>query len=1044
MTNDPGGAAQAAMPRFRPAPLLPRAAGLCLAACLFLLSAPGGARGAEPSAAPGADAPLTFAEADRRLDVADRLLQGGIFDQALSIANAVLDDPAARAIEGDPADIRMWLVRRERARFIRERGLLGLAETTEQFEEAAEQFVQLSNNRYRLAEPAYAVQSAYWAGRAYEATGEYRSAIDNYSRVGGIDLPPEMEGDAAQRTSRSLRRLADALPYPGTMRDRDERSRLLNQAIAELDRARLAFPVGARRKEIELDLIALRMARREEQFVRDAASEAEAYFASEPAKDELRARAALFRGQAAAMLGDEETAAFWFRRVADEEAPTDEDRRSARLGLALALMETSEGATPDGRGELLRQAGDALEQAIAGTVSPGQWDGARVIKAQVLLELEQPTAALETLQPVLGGDRLNPAAWRVAGIAELRRGRLTSALEYLYPPTLPSNPRQNLRYAASRDAARTADARRDFGLALALNHRAGAMLRRDRVFSSLLVNEFLAMETLLKLGKMDGPVSLSGDIDLLTVNSEAPATSRNELVGGALEALGRALGKVLWTGGDPDAGYDLAVRTEAAHEWNADGMATLELAIAMISHLAVRTPAGVTDSTLSSRLGEARHALALARAELILAGAEPDEAAIDRTLGDFAAAAASFQKAASGGTSLGDDLDQGMVNMESGAFLMRLAEKWERGRWAARAAAWRDEAKLRVEASLRPFNQAIATSGQSSLASRRAKWSRGRALEVLGEWRGAAADYLSLMNNSELPRVLRANAARHWAVCMGRLGSENQAALTRLAVFAEIDAEAALLAGRLAEDSGNQREAYRQYLFAADPSAPAIPPATPGRVQEAAYRAARLALADPTEANPLLPAPQVIADSRRLLEENARTDLAGAWAVPMLNLLGDSLMKDLDGWERAYRLAMDIIETRGSPPATDRAMYLLAAKAQEAGGSFARALDELDAARELLDGSQESRADAALVTLETARVFRRQDRAEDAVRAYAEVFAMYPEQEEAESAARVESAETLLSRPGAGAREREQARGILSGLRDQLLAEKIMRDYGIR
>ncbi len=160
-----------------------------LAALLLLLAAAAAAAGEAPS-------PLTFAEADRRLDVAERMLQGGIFDQALDLADSVLNDPAAGATEGAAAEIGEWLLRRERARFIRERGRLGLAETPEEFEEIAESFVQLSNNRYRLPEPVYNVQSAYWAARAYEETEEYREAIDNYSRVGGVDLPAGMEGDA--------------------------------------------------------------------------------------------------------------------------------------------------------------------------------------------------------------------------------------------------------------------------------------------------------------------------------------------------------------------------------------------------------------------------------------------------------------------------------------------------------------------------------------------------------------------------------------------------------------------------------------------------------------------------------------------------------------------------------------------------------------------------------------------------------------------------------------------------------------------------------
>ncbi len=1000
----------------------------------------------EPPAPTGAakPPPLTLETADTRLAIAERMVQGGIYDRAMDLAASVLNDPAAQAVSGAPAEITEWLKRRETGRFLLDQARFGLAKTRDEYLDVAASLEQLVNNRYRLQEPAYNVQAAYWAARAYEAAGEYQQAIDLYGKVGGITLPAGMEGDAAQRTSRCLRLLAEEIPYPGGVKDRQRRDRLLDQAIGELDRARLAFPVGDKRKEIELDRIALRMARREEQFVREASTEAEAFIESDPAKDELRARAAVYRGNAAALLGQPADAAKWYRRVINDEAPSDEDRREAGLGLALALVEMSESLGREDARRLLSQADAALDAALAGMASPGRWDGARVVKARVQLNLGLPSAALDTLAPILAAGRVDYGAWQVAGRAELARGRLGEALDYLYPATRPSNPNQILRYNASREASRTADARRDFGLAIALNHQASRMLRRSRLFSSLLVSEFQAMETILRLGKMEGPVSLSGDMDLLMSDSESAVILVDHKRAGSAEDLARDLGRLLAGGGNPDSGYDLAISAEAADEWLGNGIDKLELAIGMISHLRKRQPAGVTDSVLSSRLGEARHALGLAKAEKILRDDEPSEEEIDRTLGDFAAAAASFQESAADGLSLQDSLNQGMVNMESGAFLMRLADKWNVGAWSSRSMLWRDEARRRIEASLRPFNQAIATSGPSSLAARRARWSRGRALELMGEWRGAAADYLSLMNNSELPRVLRANAARRWAVCMAEMGEQRQA-LTRLAVFADIDAEAALLAGKLAEDSGYPRDAYQRYLFAANPASPSLPPVSPWRVQEAAYRAARLALADPNEADPLRPARQVADAARGILERNALDNLDGAWAIPMLNLLGDSWIAEKpDGWRVAERLAGEIRAAAGSVRAVERAMYILAARAFSSGGEYERALDALDEARDLAGDSAAARQDAATIMLETARIYRMQGRDADALRAFADVFAVYPEAADTAEAARLEAAEMLLKSPAAGQREREQARNILSGLRDQVLADRIMREYGIR
>lgn len=537
-------------------------------------------------------------------------------------------------------------------------------------------------------------------------------------------------------------------------------------------------------------------------------------------------------------------------------------------------------------------------------------------------------------------------------------------------------------------------------------------------------------------------MTLSGDIDLLASDSEANIVPIGAKRTNSAAALADSLGRLLAGGGDPDSAHDLAIRAEAAAEWAGDSLEKLELAIALLTHLRQRHPAGITDATLAFHLGEAKYALALVRGERILEADAPPEADIDRVLDDFAEAAAGFREGAAGGFSARGNMDQGVVNLESGAFLKELAARWDRGAWSALAARWRDEARRRIEASIPPFNHAIATSGPSSLASRRARWSRGRALELLGEWRSAAADFLSLMNNSELPRLVRANAARRWAMCMGELGESRQA-LTRLTAFADFDAEAALLAGRLAETAGLLQSAYRHYLSAADPDAVGLPPLTPERSREAAFRAARIALADPAGADPLHPPEQVVHEARSLLETNAFADLDGDWAVPALNLLGENLMTDSGGWRETFAVAERAIGQAKKDTAVDRAMHILAARALTAGGEYADALDQLDAARELLDDGPRSRVDAARVTLETARIYRLQGRFEDAVRAYTDVFAVYPDIVEAETAARAEAATMLLSMPDAGPAERERAVGILRGLRDQIEATRILRQFGM-
>ncbi|MDR1535058.1 MAG: hypothetical protein LBU64_08170 [Planctomycetota bacterium] len=985
---------------------------------------------------------LTFPEADERLAVAFRMIEGGVFDRAGEIAQAILDAPEAQAWSG--SDAGEWLRRREAARFVLDRSLLGLASSREQLLDAAVSLAQLADNRYRLPDPAYHVQAAYWAARAREELGELREAVRLYSRVGGFSLPPGMEGEAAWRTSRCFRRLAEELPYPGDLDDRQLRDHLLNQAINELAHARLAFPQGDRRREIELDLVALRLARRDPQYLREAISEAESFMSDNPARDRLRARAAFYRGQAESLLGNPEKAVNWFRRVLDEEVPDETDRRNAGLWTALSLMEMAESAGGGQKKQLWEQADKALEQTLAGTDGNGGWDGARVVKANVLIYLGKPTAALETLAPVLAAPGMRHSAWLAAGTAELARGRTSEAMDLFRPAIHPSNPDDLLRYSALVAMAEGAGSRGDYGLTLALNHLASRMLRREMRFSSLLNLEFRAMETLLALGRSGRQPSPAGEEDMLTLETGTLPASPEQMGAESLRRLGSALAGLLIGGGDPDSAQDVAVAIEAAYNWTGEGNGKLELALGMISHLRRRNPPGIADPVLASRQGDTLQALANAKADRLLAAAVPDLSAIESALADFAAASACFQEAFAGGYSIHDSLDQGMTGLGSGSFLLRLADRWNQGQWAAEALNWREEARRRVTASLIPFNQSIAASPPSSRAARRARWLRGRARELLEDWRLAGADFLSLMNNPELPRALRVNAARRWAVCMGELGESRQA-LPRLAVFADNDAETALLAGKLAEASGNPAEACRRYLFAAGPGSPALPPFSPERSREAAYLAAKLIFANPAEANPLADPAALSALARDLLEQSAIANPGGAWTVNLVELLGDNLITSPPGdWRAARRLAAAFLEFPGGSPSLHRGMRILAAKALAAGGEFEAALTELDLALELLGRDASHSRDAARITLETARIYRRQNRTGDAVRAFAEVFASHPDEAGEADSARLEAAETIMSSsPAQNERSREQARGILSGLGDQVLAERLMRQYGI-
>ncbi|MDR1613353.1 MAG: hypothetical protein LBT97_11325 [Planctomycetota bacterium] len=980
-----------------------------------------------------------FSGIDNRLAIAGRLIDSGFYADALPIAEAALEDPvlAPDPVVTGPANADLFS-RREAARFHRERSRLGLAASRDEFLDVAGEFVLLFQNRYRLAEPRYSVESAFWAGRAYQEAGDYERAVAMYGRAGGVFLPENMEGEAARRMSESLRLMAEELPYPGAPEDRDRRRMLLDQAIDELARARQAFPVGRRRKELELDLIALRLARREPDSVRAALAEADAFLSAEAARDDLRARAALYRGVASERLGDAAAAATWYRAVLTDENPVPDDRLEARLGLAVSLRELAENLEVAERGPLLAEAVQVFRDAIADAPRGARPDQARILMAAALLDLGSPGEAMDTLRPLATDDSSPRAAFHLAGSAALALGRLEEAVRHSLRAALPSTNDRALRLAAVALAARAARGMGDLGLALAFSREQARILRRELAFASLLAAEFAAMETLLRLGRAGGPVSLSTDAELGRGGVGGAARDASAWRADSAERLARTLGNVFSPVGDADSGFELSLAAEAALSWSGAGEEDLETALGIIRRLRNRRPPGVTESDLLSREGEAFHALALARGARVLAGDRPDPGEIDQVLGHFTLAAMNY-RAAAGGVDAGTDLlDQGVVNLESGEFLLRLADRWSSG---GTSLDWRAEARQRLEAALSPFNRIIRNARRVSPQVMRAHWSRAKALELLGEWREAAASYLRLANDSEAPRILRINAARRWAAARLALGGELRAEVDKIANFAAVDAETAYFAGQLAEAAGEYARAYAEYIAAADPDAPSMPPTTHGRQLLAAQRAAGLALGRPDEVSPDANPDSLRAAARELLEKTAYGDLSGPWTEGILNELVDSwLREEPDGWRTALRLAMRAAADSRAPAALRRAMLILAAEAHRKGGEYGEALERLDEARELLAGGDagRGRADAARIVLDTARIYANQGRVEDALRAYAETFAAYPEIERYADPARIEAARLVLSRPGAGDSEVNQARSILSGLRDRALAGEIL------
>ncbi|MDR3211255.1 MAG: tetratricopeptide repeat protein, partial [Planctomycetota bacterium] len=988
-----------------------------------------------------ARAATTLAEADQRLAAGFRLLDSGLFTQASDIALKILNDPAFHESDSPTAeDLANSLARRETARFLLERSRFGLAESREEYLDVAEELAFLFQNRYRLANPVYSVQSAYWSGRSFQEAGDYDRAIAMYSRVGGSNLPEKMEGDAARRVSQCLRQQADLIPFPGTIETRRKRENLLNQAISELEQARNSFPIGDDRKQVELDLIGLRMSSRQLDYIREAQSDANIFLAGEAARNELRARAALYRAQAAAFLGETTTAIQYYQELLKEENPTPDDRRTAEISLALSFREMAENLPAEDRTGFLRQASETLGEAMALAGDGEEWDQAHMLWATLLLELKQPTAVLDAIAPLLKRDDPPARANYLAGRAEWELGHLEEAISHLEAATRPSGAAVRLRIDAARAAADVARYRGNPGLALTMRHQASRLFRQILDYGSLLGSEFSAMEEILGLGSASVRNTIPWDWMLGLSDSDVGGSDISERQAGAIQVLGKTLTNILQMGPEdlsPDsrrlanAAYELSVRMEELTNWSEAGSDGFTLVLGMISHLRSRQLTGqasLSNRELLSREGETYYGLAVILAGQIMTNDVLDQDGIRQVLANFDRSGDCYRESSGIGRSLTDTLALGMVNLASGGFLLHMADKWGSNEGSregsSQADVWRQDGKQRISSSLRFFDFIIAGVGSASSLSLKARLSRSTALELLDEWDSAARGFAWLMNDSEVSSVLRLNAARHWANCQVKLG-ETARALDRLAVFSETDAETAFVAAQIAEESGNLALAWRLYLFAADPASPAAPPKRPGRLQDATYRAASLAIHHPKEVEPDQIPLELRHRARELLEQAVERGVSGDSAVGIFRELGESwIYESTEGWREAYRLLMREVEQTTGDDHLRRSLYLLASQALVAGGNLPGALEELDHASDLLPTELRpvDRRDAASITLAMADIFRLEERWDDALRAYAEVFATYPEEEELSEDSRLRAARLLLELPGSGAKEKEQAR----------------------
>jgi len=1037
-----------------------------------------------PFAGEAGPGPAPASPAERAAGAA-RLMESGFHQRALAEWEDLLAGfEAAPLPAGEtPGEGLVREAAWEEAAYGRARCLEALAATPDGWAEAAGEMAALAANRRRLARPLRAAEAAHAAGRLYLRAGRPAEAIRwLLAAQDSVDLTHALAGETAWLLAQAHLARLDALPPPPAGGDGGAAGRLraewLGAAMDALNRADLHFPSGPRHRQIRLQRARRRMAAGDVPGVEAALDELARFLREHPEPGPERAGAMALRARGLVRLSRWDEAVEAGRAALAEPGLDGGDRRALLPALAAAHLERSATLPPSGRRRERSLARAALEDAAgdSGADLPHAALEGMALAARLALEDGDAAAAAGWAARALApgalpsrpGRAASRLALRVRGLAAeaaARLGREDEAGEGWREMAAWPGGETPVREAREILASRALDLG-DWGGAAFWASRAAASARGAREFGAL-----SEAHVLLARARAGLALPVPGPEDAPEWDDPGPGGGRRagpaaEAAVRALLALGEAARLPPEAGSGPArlraAGQEAALgfgrlaaleRQDAAPVprppgapggrpprdaagWLADP-APSGAAVRLWTHLAGRPPEGMDPDALAWRLWEAEFGQAREAGQRAAASAPVDEALAAeamRRMEDAVARMIEAQDAAA--PSGGRWLARGRARLWQGLLALDLARALALGGQAARADAWRLDASRVLQAALEPL-EAARLSEDLPAGRLRAGWLRARALEALGRWPEARRDYARLTAEPEAGDGLRLSARRREAGCLEAEGDLAGAA-RRWRALADLDAEAALSAGRAGERLGQWAQAWGDYRRAADPRAPARPPLTPERAREAAFRRDRLALGRPGEANP--PAAPADTAGRAVagLLALAREAPGSPWATAAVREVGRALAgSPAGGLDEAAWLADRLLGEPSASDATRRALYLLRAELHLRAGR----LEEARAAVSLAwppDGAG-TEAEAAEAAWAAARLLEAEGREDRALDAYLGLMARHDAVEEAAdgarwAAARILAARARLSRRDGRLGEAEaleaQARGLLRQAHD--------------
>lgn len=980
------------------------------------------------------------------LDVMERLFSGGNYPQVRQICENLLQNPrfspippvvrenidyttlSAKALgdlDGQYSSLNnaraTRQLKREAVRLFHARALQEQAVTSNNramMRQAIEEYLRLADNQYLFSGQQQQAEAAYRAGQGLAWLGEYGPAVKALRRVSTLNPSPDLDIQSCLLLADSLKAMADMIgtraddrpgrsPQDVPLDPRQAlktREALLREAEQELTKIITNHPQSRQNAATELRLIELRFGLQEYDESERLAVE---FMKRATPGSENYARAAYFRANSVYLQGRIAAAADLFRSALDENKNASvEVRADLFYGYGWTNARLVDSASPELRQVNLTRAQAALRQAVKLLPFGRKRQDAQIDLARVLIQMQQYPDALQYLQEVLPEPRLRAEGCYLAGLSAQGMGNVEQATRYFYTAL--------------------AQARQEGGGRLALDslqHLAELESGRGNYAEAV---EYYRQAQEAAVAQREFDVVASASLGMAVSVAEL-ANASAEGRQAAARRLAESLVMAAARNGDPQeasasASY-VAFRLAALQQWSRAGASNLNEADEILTKLRGRLLPRLREDELEFVQGKVHFLSAQRQRKEIPLAYNVALSQYDPVFALYAKADTvlnnSLQANPRGSVSPRTRYLLGRVYNAEADLKMELASFLRAKGQGADAVRLEEEGMRFFQKAVNPLSLAVTDSDNDAQLRIDARQLLGQTYLALGRFGEDPAQYEKgleefriLLAEVAITPEKRLAALRDMATALAQKKRKEEA-VELLLPQVEKDLRCAMQAQGVLLELKQPRQAY-ETLRAGVRAARQREGVDAEQMAQALYVLQKMGLTQAGEIvrNPAeTPALQAAAAEGLLqLSENYP---GTEWASMALLDIGNWLLGQGKWQEALQRAQSGIMKLRENPRAVDtvQAMYLLAGRAQLAGGQATKSEDLIKRAQDQFVQAERASTRSDLGREQRAAAIREQGNAllalgrkEEALRFYGRVFSIFHNQYEQSDLARIAAA----------------------------------------